>query len=78
MLYVPHELPANVAEKLYALMDALGLVFGSVDMIVTPEGKYVFLEINPNGQFDWVAKRAGLPIYEALADLLIAGGRPLP
>ena len=76
--YVPHELPEDVAEKLRALMDALGLVFGSVDMIVTPEGKYVFLEINPNGQFDWVAKRAGLPIYEALADLLITGGRPAP
>jgi hypothetical protein len=43
-------------------------------MIVTPDGNYVFLEVNPNGQFDWVARRAGLPIYEALADLLIAGG----
>ena len=76
--YVPHELPEDVAEKLRALMDALGLVFGSVDMIVTPEGRYIFLEINPNGQFDWVAKRAGLPIYEALADLLITGGSSTP
>jgi glutathione synthase/RimK-type ligase-like ATP-grasp enzyme len=71
--YVSHELPASIREKLLALMDAMGLVFGSIDMIVTPEGDYIFLEVNPNGQFDWVAKRAGLPIYEALVDLLIAG-----
>jgi hypothetical protein len=56
-----------------ALMDRLGLVFGSIDMIVTPDGEHVFLEVNPNGQFDWVARRAGLPIYEALAALLLAG-----
>lgn len=76
--YEPHELPADIAAKLRALMDELDLVYGCIDMIVTPDGKYVFLEINPNGQFDWVAQRTGLPIYEALADLLIAGEcRPL-
>lgn len=76
--YVPHDLPEEIAVKVRAFMDALGLVFGSIDMIVTPEGKHIFLEINPNGQFDWIAKRTGLPIYEALADLLISGGLPAP
>jgi glutathione synthase/RimK-type ligase-like ATP-grasp enzyme len=54
-------------------MDRLGLVFGSIDMILTPQGDYVFLEINPNGQFDFVARLAGLPIYEHLAAMLLAG-----
>jgi glutathione synthase/RimK-type ligase-like ATP-grasp enzyme len=71
--YLPYDLPEDVAAKLLALMDRLGLVFGSIDMIVTPDGEHVFLEVNPNGQFDWVARRAGLPIYEALAALLLAG-----
>ena len=71
--YEPYELPADVAAKLRALMERLGLVYGAIDLIVTPEGEHVFLEVNPNGQFDFVAKLAGLPIYEHLAALLLAG-----
>lgn len=71
--YRPYELPADVAQKLLRLLDRLGLVFGSIDMIVTPVGEHVFLEINPNGQFDFVAQYSGLPIYEHLAAMLIAG-----
>ncbi len=74
--HTPHEpytLPDEIADKLLRLMERLGLVFGSIDMILTPSGEYVFLEVNPNGQFDWIARLAGLPIYEHLAAMLIAG-----
>lgn len=74
--YEIFHLPADIKEKLLLLMDRLGLVFGSVDMILTPGGDYVFLEINPNGQFDWIVARTELPVYEALADLLITRGEP--
>lgn len=70
--YRPYDLPVDVAYKIRRLMDRLGLVFGSVDLIVTPEGEHVFLEINPNGQFDFIVRRTGLPIYEHLAALLLA------
>jgi glutathione synthase/RimK-type ligase-like ATP-grasp enzyme len=76
--YEPYDLPVDVADKLLALMDRLGLVFGSIDMIVTPTGEHVFLEVNPNGQFDFVARLTGLPIYEALADMLVAGSADDP
>jgi glutathione synthase/RimK-type ligase-like ATP-grasp enzyme len=76
--YLPYALPDDVAAKLLALMERLGLVFGSVDMIVTPAGEHIFLEVNPNGQFDWIARLAGLPIYEALASLLVAGRVEFP
>lgn len=66
----PYELPAEVANKLLVLVERMGLVFGSIDMIVTPAGEHIFLEINPTGQFDWVAQLANLPLYEALATLL--------
>ncbi|HLZ56978.1 MAG TPA: hypothetical protein VKR06_08525 [Ktedonosporobacter sp.] len=71
-LYEPYNLPTDLAQKIHRLMDRLGLVFGSIDMILTPQGDYVFLEINPNGQFDFVAQLAGLPIYEHLAAMLLA------
>lgn len=70
--YVPYELPADVAGALLRLMERMGLVFGSADMIVTPEGEHVFLEVNPNGQFDFMARLAGLPVYEHLAAMLAA------
>src|SRR5262245_54119509 len=57
--YTRHELPDEVAASLRHLMDRMGLVFGSADLIVTPEGEHVFLEVNPNGQFDFVAQLTG-------------------
>ncbi|HEY0739515.1 MAG TPA: hypothetical protein VGD69_31615 [Herpetosiphonaceae bacterium] len=70
--YLPYTLPAEIEAKLLAFMDRLGLVFGSIDMIVTPDGEYIFLEINPGGQFDWIAQRTGMPIYQHVAALLSA------
>jgi glutathione synthase/RimK-type ligase-like ATP-grasp enzyme len=71
--YRPYDLPPEISAKLRIVMDRLGLVFGSIDLIVTPEGEYVFLEVNPNGQFDWVARLTKMPIYEHLAAMLRAG-----
>ncbi|MEK7187108.1 MAG: hypothetical protein AAB690_02305 [Patescibacteria group bacterium] len=42
-------LPTTIENQIHRLLSLLGLRFGCIDMIVTPEGKYVFLEINPNG-----------------------------
>ena len=49
----------------------LGLVYGAFDFIVTPDGRYVFLEVNPGGAYMWVEAATGLPITSALADALI-------
>ncbi|MET7426369.1 MvdC/MvdD family ATP grasp protein [Dactylosporangium sp. NPDC005555] len=68
-----HPLPRDVTERCRALVAALGLSFGAVDLILTPEGRYVFLEINPNGQFDWLELATGLPITDAVARLLQTG-----
>jgi glutathione synthase/RimK-type ligase-like ATP-grasp enzyme len=51
-------------------MHKLGLNFGAVDMILTPDGRYVFLEINPNGQWGWVEDLTGMPISEEIIGLL--------
>lgn len=66
-----YALPAEVEEKCLALIRRLGLQFGAIDMIVTPQNEYMFLENNANGQWLWVRNKAGLPIAEALANLLI-------
>ena len=50
----PYSLPDNLAKQIRQFMRQLGLVFGSLDFIVTPEGDYVFLEVNEQGQFLWL------------------------
>lgn len=72
----PHILPAPIEAQCLALMDDFGLVYGAIDMILTPEGRYVFLENNPSGQFGWIEGRTGQPLTAALAEMLVAG-RPV-
>jgi glutathione synthase/RimK-type ligase-like ATP-grasp enzyme len=69
--HLVHDLDATVERQIGALMHRMGLCFGSLDLIVTPEGEHVFLEVNPVGQFGWIVDQTGLPIYERLAELLI-------
>jgi len=64
------QLPAETERQLHAFMGRLGLVFGAIDMRRTPNGRHVFLEINPAGQWLFVEQRTGQPISAALAQLL--------
>ena len=57
---------------LRAYLRHCGLRFGAFDLIVTPEGEHVFLELNPNGQWYWVELATKAPMAEAMADLLEA------
>jgi glutathione synthase/RimK-type ligase-like ATP-grasp enzyme len=66
----PASLPESVTAKLRALMKALGLVYGAADLRRTSEGDYVFLEVNPSGEWLFVERRTGQPITQAVADLL--------
>ena len=42
-------------------------------MKLTDEGEYVFLELNPMGQFLYIEILAGLPLTAAMAELLVLG-----
>jgi ATP-GRASP peptide maturase of grasp-with-spasm system len=53
---VPYKLPLEIEEKLRTLMFELELESGSIDMIVTKDDEYVFLEVNPVGQFGMVSE----------------------
>lgn len=65
-------LPPAIAAKIRAFMQVFGLTYGAFDFIVTPEGRHVFLEVNPAGQYMWVEAKTGLEITAALADVLSA------
>ena len=65
------QLPAEVSSSLRVLMSELGLVFGAVDLICTPSGEHVFLEVNPSGEWGMLERDLGLPISEAIAEALL-------
>lgn len=69
----PHRLPDDVAARCLTLMERLGLTYGAIDLILTPEGRHVFLEVNPNAQWLWVEHLTGLPISEAICEHLLRG-----
>ncbi len=51
----PYILPTEVSIKLCKLMTSLGFRSGSIDMVVDVNQEYIFLEVNPIGQFKQVS-----------------------
>lgn len=69
--YEPVKIPDGIRFSVTNLLKRLDLSFGAFDFTITPRGDWVFLEINPNGQWGWIEARTGLPITSAMADLLV-------
>ena len=69
----PYQLPVEVEERILRLMEYFSLNYGAIDIILTPDGKHVFLELNPCGEFFWLERSPGLPVADAIADVLVNG-----
>ena len=63
--------PEDIIKKCYQMMKDFDLIFGAFDFIVTPENEWVFLEVNPNGQWLWLEQSLGLDISKKIIDKLI-------
>lgn len=70
-----HVLPDEIIAKLRAFMRALGLVYGAIDMRLTPAGEYIFLEVNPSGQWLFIEQRTSQPITAAMVEYLLLSDR---
>jgi ATP-grasp ribosomal peptide maturase len=68
--YRVYDLPEPLSRACLAFVKRLGLSFAALDLVVTPDGRYVLLEANSTGQWAWIERATGLPICEALVDLL--------
>ncbi len=73
------QLPDAITQGLQRLMRRLGLVFGAIDLIRTPDDEYLFLEVNPGGQWLWLENQLAFPIAATVAKWLTepAVGRSL-
>ncbi|MBB3118352.1 ATP-grasp domain-containing protein [Pseudoduganella violacea] len=71
ILYEATELPDEVKERCLVFVQSYGLNYSALDLIVTPEGEYVFLENNPSGQFLYVEQLIPeFKMLDAVADRL--------
>ncbi|QNL48840.1 ATP-grasp ribosomal peptide maturase [Olivibacter sp. SDN3] len=72
ILWEQYKLPEFLGLRLTEMMNKLGLHFGAIDMIRKPNGQYVFLEVNPQGEWGMLQKHLGYPIGETIAEKLVA------
>lgn len=73
LYYKIHRLPLEIEEACRSLVRMFRLEFSAIDMLVTPDGEYVFLELNSCGQWGWIENHTRLPLTETLVNLLAAG-----
>lgn len=66
----------QVSKALVAYLEHFGLASGSFDLAIDRDGRYHWLELNPNGQWGWLEDETGLPLAAAFADLLEQGATP--
>ncbi len=66
-----YDVDDELSSKLLAMMKHYGLRFASFDFVVTPDGREVFLEMNPASQYLWIEQLTGMPITDAIIDELL-------
>jgi ATP-GRASP peptide maturase of grasp-with-spasm system len=69
---VPYDLPPDVAASIRGFMAAMALETGSIDLVHTRDGRHVFLEVNPAGQFKMVSEPCNYRLEKKVAEHLIA------
>jgi len=65
-----YDLPKSICDKCIEITKHLNLSFGAIDIIKNKNGDYIFLEINPNGQWVWLEMDAGLNISNEIIKFL--------
>lgn len=67
---VPFQLPDIIERKLSLFMKLSKLNSGSIDMLVTRDNEYVFLEVNPIGQFGMTSFPCNYYLEKRIAEFL--------
>lgn len=69
---VTFKLPKQIEKKIIKFMKIANLNSGSIDMVLTPKNEYVFLEVNPIGQFGFVSSSCNYHLEKEIAENLIS------
>ena len=69
-VYTTFSLPKHIEKKIVLFMQKIKLVCGSIDFICDEKGNYYFLEVNPEGQYEWVSGYGNYELDEQIAKFL--------
>ncbi|NES99759.1 MAG: MvdC family ATP-grasp ribosomal peptide maturase [Sphaerospermopsis sp. SIO1G1] len=67
-----YQISEEVLRRLQIFMGKFGLTYGALDFIITPDDEYVFLEVNPGGEWGMLERDLNLPIADAIANTLLS------
>jgi glutathione synthase/RimK-type ligase-like ATP-grasp enzyme len=70
--WAAYTLPDEVCTCIDNMMQEMGLLFGALDIIRHTDGRYIFLEVNPQGEWGMLQRDLGYPIGETIAAELAA------
>jgi glutathione synthase/RimK-type ligase-like ATP-grasp enzyme len=76
--YAISHLDGEIEQKCREVLRHFGLVYGAFDLIRTPNGELVFLEVNPTGEWAWLEDRLGFPMRDAFIELFFGGENAVP
>jgi len=65
------KLPKHILNSITVFMDSVSLNCGSLDLIFTKDNKFIFLEVNPVGQYEQVSRVTNFYLDKTIADFLI-------
>lgn len=69
--YELFELDITFQQKLIRFHKSLDLIYGAYDFIVDKAGNYIFLEVNPAGQWLWLERELNVEISKQIAKTLL-------
>lgn len=64
------DIPKNIENKCLEMLKILNLKFGAFDFIVNKKEEFIFLEVNPNGQWLWLEEILDLNISQEIVRYL--------
>jgi ATP-GRASP peptide maturase of grasp-with-spasm system len=67
----PFNLPEEIQKKIILFMENIGLLTGSLDLILDKKNEFIFLEVNPGGQFGMVSRPCNYYLEKVIANELI-------
>ena len=69
--YRLHSISNELKSKILEYNSYFDLIYSAIDFILTPSGEYIFLEINPAGEWVWLEKELNLPLSESIINELL-------
>lgn len=71
IVYDRINLPKEIKQNCLDITRRFHLNYSSIDLVKDREGNFIFLELNPNGQWGWIEQNLGYPIRDAIINKLL-------